>query len=426
MSLLSRRQLVLLQSQSLRLRQSWNLVAACVACLLMLVDGAQAQQCSNTQFVQRVYSDVLFRQPTSSEITFYTNALQSSGRQPVASSIVGSEEFNIDLLGASPSVVSGFYQSFLGRNPTTSEAQFFLGLEPTNDSSIIAVLLGSAEYRSRAIQLNPGICNEDQRLVNQMFHDLLGRNATQSELTLFGGQPASTTANAILGSNEYLTALINGAYLRMLRRPASPAEITFFLAPLKSDPRPQEDLLSILAGSTEYCNQAGVQPPPAFVLQAASDVFAGLNAITLPANLDTLPAVQFGPFEAAANASILGLQVATVSDDTTITQLNGNITRLNSQITSLNTLLAGQSQTITDLTNTLFGAAPTLPAAQAAQTDAQDKITAAIASVGDSNSLVQNAQNNLSLGDDALKIGDYSTAVKRYRLAFLLAGNALH
>jgi len=392
----------------------------------MMVGAAQAQQCSNTQFVQRVYSDLLFRQPAASESMFYSNAVQSSGRQPVASSIVGSQEFNIDLLGANPLVVSGFYQRFLGRNPTATEAQFFLALEPTNDSSIIAVLLGSAEYRSRAIQLNPGICSEDQRLVNQMFHDLLGRNATQSELTFFGGQPASTTANAILGSNEYFTALINDAYLRMLRRPASPTEISFFVAPLKSAARPQEDLLSILAGSTEYCNQAGVQPPPAFVLQTASDVFAGLNSVTLPANLDTLPAVQFGPFEAAASASVLGLQVTSASNDATITLLNGNITRLNSQIATLNTLLAGQALTITDLTNTLFGAAPTLSAAQAAQTDAQDKIAAAVASVGASNSLVQNAQSNLSLGDDALKAGDYSTAIKRYRLAFLLAGNALH
>lgn len=426
MSLLLRRQFVFLQLQKLRLKEGWRLVTACVASLLMLMGAAQAQQCSNAQFVQRIYSDLLFRQPTASEISFYTNALQSSGRQPVASSIVGSQEFSIDLLGASPSVVSGFYQSFLGRNPTASEAQFFLGLEPTNDSSIIAVLLSSAEYRSRAIQLNPGICSEDQRLVNQMFHDLLGRNATQSELTFFGGQAASTTVNAILGSSEYFTSLINAAYLRMLRRPPSPTEINFFLSPLKSDARPQEDLLSILAGSTEYCNQAGVQPPPAFALQAPSDVFTGLNAITLPANLDTLPAVQLGAFEASANASILGMQVMAASDDATITLLNGNITRLNSQVATLNTLLAGQAQTITDLTNTLFGAAPTLSAAQAAQTDAQDKITTAIASVGDSNSLVQNAQNNLSLGDDAFKAGDYSTAVKRYRLAFLLAGNALH
>jgi len=430
-SLLSSRQFLFSKLHSLRLKQRWTFVAACAAFLLTLLGAAQGQQCSNAQFVQRVYSDLLFRQPTASEITFYSFAVQSNGRQPVALSLIGSQEFNIDLIGANPSVVSGFYQTFLGRNPTVTEAQFTLALEPTNDSSIISFLLGSAEYRLHAIQLNPGIVSNDQKVVSQMFHDLLGRNATGSELDFFGGQlasgtPASTVANAILGSNEYFAALINQAYLRMLRRAASQSEITFFLTPLRSDARPQEDLLAILAGSAEYCNQAGVQPPPVFVLQTPSDVFSGLNSITLPANLATLPAVQFGPFEAAANAAILSLQSMVAADDATITLLNATIDRLNGQIATLNTLLAGQAQTITDLTNTLFGAPPTLSAAQAAQADAQEKIALAIDSVGASNPLVQNAQNNLSLGDDALKAGDYATAVKRYRLAFLLAGNALH
>jgi hypothetical protein len=428
--LLSRRQSVFSKLHCLRLKQGWRFPAVCAAFLLMLLGAAQGQQCSNAEFVQRVYSDLLFRQPTASEITFYAIAAQSNGRQPVALSLIGSQEFNIDLIGANPSVVSGFYQTFLGRNPTVTEAQFTLALEPTNDSSIISFLLGSAEYRLRAIQLNPGIVSNDQKLVNQMLHDLLGRNATASELDFFAGQlgsgtPASTIANAILGSNEYFSALINRAYLRMLRRAATQSEINFFLTPLRSDARPQEDLLSILAGSAEYCNQAGVQPPPVFILQTPSDVFSGLNSITLPENLATLPAVQFGPFEAAANASILTLQGMVAADDATITLLNASIERLNGQIATLNTLLAGQAQAITDLTNTLFGAPPTLSAAEAAQNDAQEKIALALASVGASNPLVQNAQSDLSLGDAALKVGDYSTAVKRYRLAFLLAGNAL-
>jgi len=73
----------------------------------------------------------------------------------------------------------------------------------------------------------------------------------------------------------------------------------------------------------------------------------------------------------------------------------------------------------------LFGAPPTLEAAQAAQKDAQDKVAQAVASAGTGNALVQNAQANLTQGDAALAAGDFSTAVKRYRLAFLLAGNAL-
>jgi hypothetical protein len=387
------------------------------------VSSVNAQQCTNSQFVQRAYADLLFRQPTASELSFYLPAVQSLGRQPVALSMINSQEFSIDLIGANPSLVAGFYQTFLGRNPTQAEAQTFVGLEPTSDSSIIGVLLGSPEYQSRANALNPGICDPNQRLVNQMFRDLLARNATATELDTFGGQlakgtPVSSIASAITGSTDYFTGVINHAYLRLLRRAATQTEINFFVAFLKSDGRPEEDLLAVLAGSTEYCNQAGAQPPPVFLLQPPADTFAGLNSITIPANLATLPAVQFGPFEAAADASVLGLQGTVGTDDSAITALNANISRLN-------TLLAGQAQTITDLADTLFGAAPTLSAAQAAQSDAQDKVAQALAAVGASNSLVQTAQADLKQGDAALTAGDYSTAVKRYRLAFLHAGNAL-
>jgi len=389
-----------------------------------LANSVQAQQCTNTQFVERAYADLLFRPPTASEISFYLPAVQSLGRQPVALSLINSQEFSVDLIGANPSLVAGFYQTLLGRNPTQAEAQTLVALEPTSDSSIIGVLLGGPEYQSRANSLNPGICDANQRLVNQMFRDLLGRSATASELDTFGtqlarGTPASSIAGVITGSTEYFSGVVNRAYLRLLRRPATPTEISFFVAFLQADSRPQEDLLAVLAGSTEYCNQAGAQPPPAFQLQPPANPFAGLNSITIPANLATLPAVPFGPAEAAANASVLGLQSTVATDD-------AGITALSSQISSLNTLLAAQAQTIADLADTLFGAAPTLSAAQAAESDAQEKVAQALAALGASNSLVQNAQSDLKLGDTALAAADYSTAVKRYRLAFLHAGNALH
>jgi hypothetical protein len=210
----------------------------------------------------------------------------------------------------------------------------------------------------------------------------------------------------------------------MLRRPATQSEINSFLSPLKSDARPDEDLLAILAGSSEYCSST-VQPPPAFQLQAPATTFPALNSVIIPSNLSLLPAVQFGPLEASSNAAILGLQVVVSSDEARITSLNAEVSRLNDQITLLNSLLVNESLTITDLTNTLFGAPPTLEAAQAAQKDAQDKVAQAVASAGTGSALVQNAQANLTQGDAALAAGDFSTAVKRYRLAFLLAGNAL-
>src|SRR5258707_1103758 len=334
----------------------------CIALFLALTLSSQAlwaQQCSDTTFVQRVYQDLLLRQPGASEVTFYEPVAQSNGRQPVASSLLASQEYSLNLSSGNPSVVAGWYQDFLGRNPTPIEAQFTLSLEPASDGSIIAVLLSSAEYRTRAVTLNPGLTDDNAKLVNQMFKDLLGRNATSSEMAFFAGalssgETAGNVATAILDSNEYLSGLISRAYLRMLRRPATQSEINFFLGPLKSDARPDEDLLAILAGSSEYCSST-VQPPPAFQLQAPATTFPALNSVIIPSNLSLLPAVQFGPLEASSNAAILGLQVAVTSEEATNSSLSAEVSRLSDQITLLNSSLANQLQTISDLTNTLFG-----------------------------------------------------------------------
>src|SRR5260370_701026 len=212
-----------------------------IAVLTLNSQVAWAQQCSDTTFVQRVYQDLLLRQPSASEVTFYVPAVQSNGRQAVASSLLASQEYALDV--------------------------------------------------------------------------------------------------------------ISGAYRRMLRRPAMQGEINSFLSPLKSDARSDEDLLAILAGSSEYCSST-VQPPPAFQLQAPATTFPALNSVTIPSNLSLLPAVQFGPLEASSNADILGLQVVVSSDEARITSLNAEVSRLNDQITLLNSLLLNEPLSSTDLTNT--------------------------------------------------------------------------
>ena len=356
------------------LRRACLLLALLLACHGL----GWSQQCSDTQFIQRAYSDLLLRQPNAGEIEFYLPAVQSMGRQAVAASLTGSQEYSLNLIGGNPGVVAGFYQNFLGRNPSPSEAAATLALEPTtSDSKIIASLLGSSEYHSRATALNPAIADSNAQLVNQMFLDLLGRNATASELILYDAQLASSVtpaavANTILSSDEYSTKLIQQAYLRLLHRPPTQTEISAFLTPLKSDSRPEEDLLDVVAGAPEYCNET-VKPPPVFVLVAPAETIDGLNSVTVPQNLGQLPAVQFGPVQAAADASVLGLQVSVTSDESTITSLNSEVTRLSDQISALQAMLASQTQLVTDLTNALFGAPAALDVAEAAQKDAQKR-----------------------------------------------------
>lgn len=359
---------------------------------------------------------------------FYLPAVQSVGRQAVAASLTGSQEYSLNLIGGNPGVVGGFYQDFLGRNPSPGEAAFWLASEPTNDGAIIVALLGSSEYRLRAIALNPAITNSNAQLINQMFLDLLGRNANTGELDSFGqllsGATASAVANAISSSNEYLTKVIQQAYLHLLHRSATQSEVSGFLTPLRSDSRPEEDLLDVIAGAPEYCNET-VQPPPVFALVTPVQTAAGLNSVTIPQNLEQLPAVQFGPLQAAADASVLGLQVSVTTDESTITSLKADVTRLNDQISALQATLASQTQLVTDLTNALFGGPATLDVAEAAQKDAQKRVSQATADSGACTRLVLTAQRNLALGNAALAAGEYSTAVKRYRSAYTLASEAL-
>jgi hypothetical protein len=406
-----------------RLRQAFVLV-------LLLLGSAGlgwSQQCSNTQFIQRAYADLLLRPPNAGEIAFYLPAVQSVGRQAVAASLTSSKEYLLNLIGGKPGVVAGFYQDFLDRNPSLSEAAAALALTPS-DGAIIADLLGSGEYQTRATELNPAISDSNGQLVNQMFLDLLSRNATASEL-LFGvqlasGATASAVAKTILSSDEYLARLIQQAYLRLFHRPATQIEVSSFLTPLKSDSRPEEDLLDLIAGAPEYCNEA-VQPPPIFALVTAAQTIAGLNSVTIPQNLEFLPAVQFGPVQAAGDASVLALQVSVASDELTITSLNRDVTRLNDQISALQAMLASETQLAADLTNALFGAPPSLDVAEAARKDTESKVNEASAHPGACARLVRNAQRNLALGNAALADREYSAAVRRYRLAYLLASDAL-
>jgi hypothetical protein len=89
------------------LRRACLLLALLLACHGL----GWSQQCSDTQFIQRAYSDLLLRQPNAGEIAFYLPAVQSVGRQAVAASLTGSQEYSLNLIGGNPGVVAGFYQS---------------------------------------------------------------------------------------------------------------------------------------------------------------------------------------------------------------------------------------------------------------------------------------------------------------------------
>jgi hypothetical protein len=101
-----------------------------------------------------------------------------------------------------------------------------------------------------------------ERYVAQVFLDLLGRNASQGDITAFGTLIDSGAVSpfnfvlAIQQSPEYLTRLVNQDYLSILGRPADPTGLNGSVLFLETGGTNQS-LRSILFGSTEYFQSVG-------------------------------------------------------------------------------------------------------------------------------------------------------------------------
>jgi len=109
------------------------------AIFLLIVAGValSASPLTDTNFIQQVYLDVLDRPADPTAVAAGLGILASNSRQVYALSILDSNEYRGDL-------VSGYYQSYLSRIPTSSEAGnnvLFLS-SGGRDQELQALLLG--------------------------------------------------------------------------------------------------------------------------------------------------------------------------------------------------------------------------------------------------------------------------------------------
>ena len=365
------------------------------------------QQCSDTQFVQRVFGDLLFRAPDNATLSFYTPLASSVGRQAVAASLVGSQEYAANIVGGNPTVVAGFYQKYLGHNPQLDDVTFWVGKEPIKDGAIMAMLMNSTEYSIRASGANPAIGSTKSRLINQIMLDLLGRNATSGELSFYSAQTAQNIALGVMATDEYNTRVIQQSFQRMLHRAASSSEVTFYLNALKTSSRPDEDLLAALAGSGEYCN--GAVQSPTFGFVAPSDTYFALNTLNVPSNVNTLPAVQLGPVDAAANFQILalGIQAASATDTSALQQQiaalqaqvaadNSTIASLQSQLASLQAQSSSDAATITSLQSQLTSTQQQLADANTTINSLQSQVNSLTSQLATANGTISGQQTQIN------------------------------
>jgi hypothetical protein len=415
----------------------------------------------NPGVVSGYFQRVLGRDPTSDEVTTFINLfplLQGVPDYGVLAYLMGGTdpykvEFTNRALALNPglaacdpnrAIVNQIFLAALSRNATNGELQTFA-----------PALAGGASLQSEALIIisTPDVTIGQNTgeyfnlVVIAAYERFLHRPPSQQELVTvsnalggFGGLEEELYA-VLMSSPEYCTGQVS--------------LVPSVLAPLPPAQTVQTIAASISAPALAPFTPVPLQPN---VAEAAADASAlGLQgqAIQLQTELTTANStvselqVQNRDLQgqlATANTSVSQLQTQVSTVQSQLTAANGTVTQLQtqddqlqSQVNALQVSLsaananlavqaqtiAAQAQTITDLLNTLFGASPTQDVAVAAQSDAQNKISQAIAQVGANGTLVQQAQSNLTLGNTALAAGDYSTAVKRFRLAYLQAGNAM-
>jgi Domain of unknown function (DUF4214)/PEP-CTERM motif len=93
-------------------------------------------------FVTALFKDFLKRTPSGSEVAFWENALSTMSRDQVALLILGSLEYDSDL-------VSGYYLQFLRRPADPAGLNAFataLNGGTLTDEQVIATMIGSEEY----------------------------------------------------------------------------------------------------------------------------------------------------------------------------------------------------------------------------------------------------------------------------------------
>jgi hypothetical protein len=196
-------------------------------------------------------------------------------------------------------VVTAYYQKFLDQPASQSQlgvshwvSQMMSGV---TDEEVIAALVGSPEYQAVWRITTPA------ELIDQMYHDLLGRPPTPADSerwqNVLSSSNAMTVALDIESSTEYRSDLIAQLYQDDLDRLPDPTGVSHFLGLLAGGDT-DEQVIAQLVGSAEFLDDAeqlggsddslrmlefwrqlnGVPEPPALWLLAIGMVcFAGLR-----------------------------------------------------------------------------------------------------------------------------------------------------
>jgi hypothetical protein len=207
----------------------------------------------NQRFVAQVFVDLLGRNVDANGLAFFGGLLDSGilNRAQVVQQIENSLEFRVV-------EVNSAYQTILNRQADPvglSNFVKFLSQGGTVEQ-MKDFLFSSQEFFNLSQTANTALPAGNERFVDLLFVDVLGRHADASALSGFGGQLNSGQSRAavaaeILFSTEAEQDLVNGLYQKLLHRQADSGGLSNFVAALQHGAR-DEDIILALAASAEY------------------------------------------------------------------------------------------------------------------------------------------------------------------------------
>jgi uncharacterized protein (TIGR03118 family) len=191
----------------------------------LLADGSAGN--ATTRWINEVYGDLLNRQADPGALAFWSGQLSAGvSRIQIVGFIEASPEFRAD-------EVQRVFQTYLKRAAEGSAVAFGTGyLANHTVEQFAALVAGSGEfYQAQAGGTNDGF-------LDALFHDALNRAVDSGARTYFdhllsSGVSTTEVATLIFGSNEYLSDVVQSAYLTYLDRPADAGGQGYFVGLLR-------------------------------------------------------------------------------------------------------------------------------------------------------------------------------------------------